>query len=192
MNSDNDNNPTLIIMRGLPGSGKSHLADELVKSLNKPSVVLDPDKIDFDSPAYINFTENLKKENVAPKLFPYRYLRSLAYGAIENNETVIWTQAFTNQDLLDRTIKNLSNYTSELSLKLKVLIVEVNIDENTARIRTKKREEDGQHGVDEDNFKRFINDYDTFESYGYDLVSVDGKNDVLVSVKTVLEKLYSF
>lgn len=189
MNSEN-NKPVLIIIRGLPGSGKSVIANELSKKdLYEPIVILDPDSINFDSKEYIKFTEKLTENGVDPLLHPYRYLRNLAYETILEKGTIIWTQAFTNQDLLDRTIKNLKNYSEEKSLELSVLIVEVEIDVSIAKERTKQREEKGFHGVSEENFIRFINDYKTFEEYGYKLIKVNGSDNVEKSVASILDKL---
>jgi predicted ABC-type ATPase len=193
MNQDNDkNNPTLIIIRGLPGSGKSFIAEELLRQFSGESIVLlDPDMIDNKSKEYTDFTKDLENKEVDPKLFPYRFLRNKAYETIDKRGVIIWTQAFTNQDLLDKTIKNLSNYSSQKSYKLRVLVVDVEIEENIARERIKKREELGLHGVSDENFKRFVNDYSPFENYGYDLLTLNGKKDVSSSVEIILSKLRS-
>ena len=193
MNQDNDNNnPILIIIRGLPGSGKSSIAEGIIQKLNENTIVLlDPDKIDTSSKDYLDFTKDLKINGIDPKLFPYRFLRNKAYETIDKKGVIIWTQAFTNQDLLDRTIKNLSNYSSQKSYGLRVLVIDVEIEENIARERIKKREELGFHGVSDENFKRFINDYSPFKNYGYDLVELDGENEVSRSVEIILSKLRS-
>lgn len=77
------NNPALVFIRGIPGSGKSYLAEALEKSLGSENVImLDPDKIDLTSKEYLEFSESLTKEGVDKKLHPFRWLRTNAYGAI--------------------------------------------------------------------------------------------------------------
>src|SRR5687767_12616624 len=91
--------PALIMIRGLPGSGKSYLAKALKKALGEDKVVmLDPDSIDKNSKDYTQMAEALTSEGVDEKLFPYRYSRGLAYKGIEQNKVIMWNQAFTNLD----------------------------------------------------------------------------------------------
>lgn len=188
MSQDRTNkSSSLVIIRGLPGSGKSYIANGLVKqNLPKPIVLLDPDKIDFDTEEYQAFSKDLQKNEVDLKLHPYRFLRNKAYETIERNGTVIWTQAFTHQDLLDRTIKNLELHANDNTSKLNVYVVEVDIDEHTAKKRVKDREKAGELGVSDDNFRRFLKDYKSFKEYGYKTLVVDGKDDVSKTLHKIL------
>ena len=179
--------PILIIIRGLPGSGKSYLADALHKELGTHKVTsLDPDATDYENAEYLAFSKKLTEENVDAKLHPYRFLRANAYKGIEANNIVIWNQAFTHHDILDRTIKNLQNYAHEHRTMLPTLVVEVDIEHDVAKERIKKRKEHSGRDVPEEQFTRFINDYATFADYGYKTITVSGKDDVAASVKTVL------
>ncbi|MDO8265794.1 MAG: AAA family ATPase [Candidatus Saccharibacteria bacterium] len=185
--------PIFMIIRGLPGSGKSYLAQELAKQIGLNSVVtLDPDNVDFESNDYINFTNDLKAQFVDEKLFPYRYLRANAYDAIVDNKIIIWNQAFTNQDLLNKTIINLQNYAQEHSSQLKVLIVEMEIDRDVAKKRVTNRESSGAHGVSDEAFQKFIDDYASFVDYGYQTIILDGESSLdtnTLLVKNAIEKL---
>lgn len=182
-----NNSANLVIIRGLPGSGKTYIANELIKqNLPKPIALLDPDKINFDSNEYLAFSEDLQKNGVDLKLHPYRFLRNKAYETIELNGTVIWTQAFTHLDLLDRTIKNLESHAGDKNSKLNIYVVEVDIDENTAKKRVQKREKEGELGVSDDNFRRFLKDYKSFKEYGYKTLVVDGRNDANNSLQKIL------
>jgi len=115
--------PVLIMVRGLPGSGKSYLAQLLQKRLGGDVVMLDPDGTDYTSGAYASFSAKLTSEGVDEKLHPYRYLRAQAYEGITDHKVIIWNQAFTNNDLLDRTIKNLQAYAAEHNEKLPAMVV---------------------------------------------------------------------
>src|SRR5437764_567996 len=111
--------PTLLMVRGLPGSGKSYLAMALSQALGQGNVViLDPDATDYNSPEYLELSKSLSAEGVDEKFHPYRYLRSKAYKAIENNQIIIWNQAFTNLDCFNKTVANLQTYAEEHDAKL--------------------------------------------------------------------------
>lgn len=167
----------LVIIRGLPGSGKSYLAQELVSQIGSKLVVtLDPDSIEYQSSDYINFTQDLISQGVDEKLFPYRFLRANAYKAIESGKIIIWNQAFTNQDLLNRTIINLQNYAQDHNSQLKVLIVEMEIDHEVAKKRVADRESNGGHGVSDMAFQKFIDEYASFVDYGYQTIVLNGNN----------------
>ena len=185
--------PILVIVRGLPGSGKSYVVQELQSQMSDADfVVLDPDAIDFDSEAYAAFSAGLTADGVDAKLHPYRFLRSQGYAGIKEHKIIIWNQAFTHQDLLDRTIKNLQTYAVENGHELPALIVEVHVDPEIAKERVAQRVEKGGHDVSAEAFERFINDYKTFDGYGYQVISLDGTSDITESVtqvKTAIKKL---
>jgi predicted ABC-type ATPase len=183
-------NPTLILIRGLPGSGKSYLATALQESLGEENVlILDPDKVDLTSKEYHDFSDALTKEGVDEKFHPYRWSRSQAYDAIEAHKIIIWNQGFTNLDGFNKTVVNLQTYASDHGTHLPLLVVEVEIDHDLAKQRVATRVAQGGHNVDDENFARFINDYATFAGQGYDPVVVNGKDEVSVSVASVLKAL---
>lgn len=170
--------PILVIVRGIPGSGKSYLTDIVKKQLgSNETVVLDPDAIDFSGKDYLDISSSLTEQKVDNKLHPYRYLRSLAYSGIKEGKIIIWNQAFTNLDLLDRTIKNLESFAKEYKLNMPVIVVEVEIDPNEAKQRIAARQSKGGHGVSDSTFERFTSDYTSFNQYDYLVLSVDGHED---------------
>ncbi len=186
----NSDHPTLIIIRGLPGSGKSYLAAALVKELGEDNVVtLDPDATDYTSRAYTDLSDSLTAEGVDKKFHPYRFLRAQAYQGITSNKYIIWNQGFTNLDGLNKTVINLQTYATDHNIELPLLVVEVEIDHDIAKKRVADRAAKGGHDVNEENFARFINDYRTFAGEGYDPVVVNGEDEVSASVATVLEAL---
>ncbi|HSW66547.1 MAG TPA: ATP-binding protein [Bacillota bacterium] len=190
-NSDTPkSHPTLIIIRGLPGSGKSHLATALCKELGEHNVVtLDPDATDYTSKAYTDLSDSLTAEGVDKKFHPYRFLRAQAYQGITGNKYIIWNQGFTNLDGLNKTVINLQTYATDHDTELPLLVVEVEIDHDIAKKRVADRVAKGGHDVNEENFARFINDYRTFAGEGYDPVVVNGEDEVSTSVATVLKAL---
>jgi predicted ABC-type ATPase len=182
--------PTLVLIRGLPGSGKSSLAAALQHTIGADEVmVLDPDGIDFSSEAYTDHSAMLEAEGVESKFFPYRFLRTKAYQGILGGKIIIWNQAFTLLHGFRRTIDNLQAYATDHGITLPVLVVEVSVDRSVARKRLDFREAQGGHGVSSETFQRFLSDYRSFADQGYPTVSVNGEADIAKSVATVMAQL---
>lgn len=189
--SQSGSHPTLILVRGLPGSGKSYLARALGESIGDEAVVLvDPDAIDQAGSEYRDFSKALLADGVDAKLHPYRFLRAKAYQAITDHKVIIWNQAFTNLDGFNKTVVNLQGYAAEHSTSLPLLVVEVEVDETTARDRVAERAGQGGNNVSEEAFVRFIAEYKTFVDEGFNTVVVNGKDDVTISVKAVLKAFH--
>ncbi len=183
--------PILVLVRGLPGSGKSYLVNKFVEKLNTDTIVLDPDATNYESHEYRQMCQELSSENVDPKFFPYRFLRRQAHEGIKNNKLIIWNQAFTQLDGFQKTIINLSNFASENNKKIKILIIEVFVDPEVAKLRIKNRVESGGHDVPEERFNKFVDDYKTFANEGYPVLSIDGQANIDESVKSVIDFINS-
>ena len=182
--------PYLILIRGLPGSGKSYLAHALRTALGEADVVLlDPDATDYASPDYVAMSQELTEQGVDAKFHPYRWLRSQAYAGITTGKVIIWNQAFTNLDGFNKTVINLQNFAAEQTVNLPVLVVEVEISHEAAKKRVADRAGQGGHNVSAEEFDRFINDYRSFASEGYHVMSVNGESDVTESVDRILTAL---
>lgn len=182
--------PILIMIRGIPGSGKSHIASHLKQLIGKDkTAMIDPDAIDKNSPAYHALVDDLTQQGVDAKLHPYRYLRSQAYDGITAKKAVIWNQAFTDFTGLERTIIRLTDFAKEHSLHLPVLVIEVAIDEATAKERVAKRENEGGHGVPDEAFARFIDQYKSFAGNGYKTVTINGNDSAEASTDTIVAAL---
>jgi thymidylate kinase len=187
--SEANNHPTIILIRGLPGSGKTYLAKELQKKLGEQVVMLDPDTTDYKSQEYLEHTKKLTAEGVDPKIHAYRFLRAKAYRAIADHKIVIWNQPFTNLEIFNKMVANLQNQAAEHNTRLPVLVVEMEINHTIAKQRVDQRKQAGGHGPSDNTFDRFINDYISFASEGYDTVSVNGNDDVSTSARKVVESL---
>lgn len=182
--------PVLVLIRGLPGSGKSFLTRELERRLPADVlVVLDPDAIDFNSSEYAAHREALSREGVDEKLHPYRFLRAQAYRGIAEHKIIIWNQPFTNLEIFHKMLANMHLQAEEHQVKLEVLVVEVEVDPDTAKQRVDSRKQAGGHGPSDTTFERFKADYESFADQGLRTVRVQGGGDVVQSAEKVMAEL---
>ena len=183
-------NSTLIIIRGIPGSGKSYLARKLQQSLGTENVVvLDPDSIDKGSEAFRTFSQRLKADGVDEKFHPFRFLRQTGYDGILAGKTVIWNQAFNDFNGFEITVARMKEFAKEHDVDLRVLVVEIEIDKETAATRIAARVAGGGHDVPREKLDKFAEEYESFAGRGYDTVTVNGAGGSEASVATITTAL---
>lgn len=176
----------LVVVRGIPGSGKSYLTAELEKAIDHDRlVVLDPDATDYTSHEYIAHTRALTTEGVDPKLHAYRFLRGKAFKAIEAGKIIVWNQPFTSLEIFDKVIAKLREHAKQHHAALKVMVVEVVTDPAIAKERVKHRKRAGGHGPSEATFDRFVSDFISFDGHGYQVLQVQGDAPVHESVAAI-------
>lgn len=177
--------PILIIIRGIPGSGKSFLTKKLVGSMQESVVMLDPDATDYDSAEYAEHVKQQEADGVDPKLHAYRFLRAQAHRGIENHDIIVWNQPFTNLEIFHKMMNNLRTHASEHNTSISLLVVEVEVDPEVAKNRVDTRKKAGGHGPSDDTFSRFVGDYKTYANEGFNTVVVNGEDPVDVSVDKI-------
>lgn len=183
-------NPMFILVRGIPGGGKSYVTTKLHEALGQQNVVVvDPDAIDKTSDEYVNLSTSLTADGVDEKLHPYRFLRARAHQGIEDGKVVIWNQAFIDLDGVSKTIINLTTHAKEHGLELPILIVEVEIDDDVAKQRIADRVSRGGHNVPEEVMDRFIAQYRSFKDEDLNVVTVNGEDSSEVSVPKIINAL---
>lgn len=183
-------NQTLIIVRGVPGGGKSYIAEALRSSIGEDRIViLDPDRIDKSGTVFTKLSEQLSAEGVDEKFHPYRFLRQTGYDALMAGKSVIWTQAFNDFNGLEITIKRMQEFADAHNIPLRVVVVEVEIDGDVARERIKQRVAGGGHDVPDENLTQFISGYESFAGRGYETVVINGADDSDESVATIKSTL---
>jgi predicted ABC-type ATPase len=182
--------PIVVFVRGVPGSGKSYLVSALQATLDpEHTIVLDPDAIDFDSPAYHEHLAAQRAEGVDEKLDAYRFLRAQAYEAIADHKLIIWNQPFTDLDIFRKMTGRLLDRAAECNTTLPILLVEVELDPGLARQRVQDRKASGGHGPSDNTLEHRMQAYGTAVGQGYDIVTVRGDDDVSVSVAIVMDAI---
>jgi predicted kinase len=183
--------PIIILIRGLPGSGKSYLANALQDTLGADNVVmLDPDAIDKEAPAYKKHSQVLAAEGIEEKFHPFRFLRAQARQAIIDKKIAIWNQPFSDPGGYARTLESLRTYAAEQQASSPILLVEVEVTPEIAKARVADRKEQGGHGPSPRHFDTYASGHTSFADKGQDhTVTVGGKGDVSTSVATVMDAL---
>jgi adenylate kinase family enzyme len=185
--------PILILMRGLPGSGKTYIAQHLLQVLESKEgvgsvLMLDPDAIENKTDEYVQAQKQFAANGIEEKFHPYRYLRGKAERAIEKQQIIIWNQPFTFRPAFERTITHLTSYASKNGVELPVLIVEVEVDQELAYQRTVARKKAGGHGPSKERFNQFVDEYVSFSDLG-PAISVSGADDVQNAINTIKQAL---
>lgn len=183
--------PILVIIRGLPGSGKSYLAAALRDTIGERVELLDPDAVNLDDPDFRAYSDDLTRQDVDAKFHVYRYVRDKAYQAIKDRKILVWNQPFTDLDGLKTTVARLQTYAQDHDLPLPLLVAEVEIDARLAHDRVVQRKQQGGHGPDDERFERFVDQYHSFAAEGFATVAIQGGGDVTNSVGTILSALAS-
>lgn len=186
------NGPFLFVIRGIPGSGKSFLAEALkgyLFEISSPVEVLDPDSIKKEDDLYKSFTDGLRRDEptLDPKIYPFRYLINRARETLLERGIIIWNQPFVDLDGLDITIRKLEDCLPER--KACVLVIEVVTPVEIAKERVRRRIEEGGHGPKEEKFTEFVNLYKSSVNLGYDTIEVDGSALVGQNVSLIRKKL---
>lgn len=182
--------PTLVVVRGLPGSGKSYLVERLLGMMEPGSFVsLDPDVVDQSSPEYLAHSDALAAEGVEPRVHLFRFSRAKALRAIEERKLVIWNQPFSNLPMFDRMTAFLHEYAAAHGTRLSILLVEVRTDPALAYQRVVARKQAGGHGPSSGKFQSYVTDYVSYARHGYDVLTVDGADDVDQIAATVLDRI---
>jgi len=186
--------PRLIVIRGLPGSGKSTVASELQARMSNKTVLVDPDALDKDSEEYKQFSENLVKSqpSVSEKVHPFRYLLHSAETALKNGNTVIWNQPFTDLDNLEYTIAHLEkqHQGEEQNKPLPVLVVNMEVDPEIAWDRVDKRQSSGGHGMTREKFDSYQTKLQTLNGqFQHQALHVRAEQPVEATVEQVMNHI---
>lgn len=120
----------LVIIRGIPGSGKSTIASCLSQNLGARALRIDPDEYRYK--AVLQPPQRSEDRNELFDKLANKALEALRLGKI-----VIWDQALTNLD------ENLIDRIKSVIMPTPILLVEIEIPEDKAWARVEQREKEG-------------------------------------------------
>ncbi|HSX49257.1 MAG TPA: AAA family ATPase [Candidatus Saccharimonadales bacterium] len=157
--------PLLVIIRGIPGSGKSYLTNDIINKLSIDITIVDPDSINKESKTYKEFAHKLRstEPEVEEKFYPYRFMLQIAHDRLNQKSKppfVIWNQAFTDTEGLDYTVRKLKSLCNS---QLNILIIQLDPHPEEAWKRIQERMQTGGHGMDSERFNSFVTKYQKIE-----------------------------
>jgi adenylate kinase family enzyme len=186
-------NGLLIIIRGLPSSGKSTLTDGLLKLIHLSRAKrLNPDFVEVNSPEFVKFCSTRPKDLPLKKLI-YRFLLYSACKELSTGGLVIWEQPWRKLELFRLTLENINvrgyNLPETADYPFTIVIVEISLSEDEARRRVASRYHAGQHRLTAKDFVAFEQAFDSFEELNLEKLVVDGTLPLTKQVDLVVDFL---
>lgn len=191
----------LLIVRGLPGCGKTTVIDEIMKLWEfSEAIRLNPDEINVYSVEFLSFCEtfNLRSPNLPLKKKIYRYLLRIACQKLINRKIVIWEQPWRSKECLLTTIENIgiiaygmNNPLNFSKLPFSIGIVEISINKNEAQKRIEIRFQKEKHSLAPKDFIEFIDAIEPFDDIGFPFIRIDGtkqKSELAIEIKKFIIK----
>ena len=106
----------LIFIRGIPGAGKSRLAQHIKNTGKNTYSIVEPESINLIS---------TEKDPIKKKLFKYRVNLKSCIGYLEEDTNVIWAQPWTKISGINTTIDLVCE---TYSGPLEILVIDIAID----------------------------------------------------------------
>lgn len=171
----------LIVILGLPGTGKSYLARELLKSLSNPPIYLSTDRIrrtlfDFSHHQYVPFGDKLYTQEK----------RDLVYNALYMVVDILLSQKLSV--LVDGTFytqsKRLPLFEICQKLNQKYFAIKTTCSEDLVKQRIQERKIQNNNASDAD-FNIYLEIKDRFEEIDFPYLEVDTGKELAIILKEV-------
>jgi thymidylate kinase len=141
-------NGTLIMIRGIPGSGKSTLSRRMLEMLGSRATEINPDEARYKNGHFDNNSEN--------EAGIFAYLDSLAKDRLRDGGVVVWQQVWTTL----KTGRNLQDHIRDKFNPGSLILIEIDIPKEVAWERIVNREsQGGSQRITRDEFDRYVNQY---------------------------------
>lgn len=182
----------LVLIRGLPGSGKSTLVKRLVKLLEREGnsiVSLDPDCVHRDSAELKEYSSHLTALGVPAEIHIYRYLCTQVRRGVESGALTIWDQPFSNREVFESLLRVVAAF----DWYPNILLVELEIDPPAAYSRVLHRASAGNRKMPPRTFERYVKSYRSFRDLGLPTVTVDGLNtseEEVAALRNLLDRAW--
>lgn len=179
----------LIVVRGIPGSGKSYLVENLVDTLKDEEadriIRIDPDEYRYKDTSIHKvsaFTRDLASEE---ELLPG--LQKMALEGISEGKIVIWEQLLTSLKKPEQV-----NFIRQAIYPSRLLFIEVVTDKSAAWERIMVRNDLGQQiGPTNEQFDDYTARYVSFQDkkVDFEYLVVNGEKPAEENVKLILSRL---
>jgi predicted kinase len=178
----------LIIILGLPGTGKSYLAKALLKSLAKPPIYLSTDRIrrtlfDFSHHQYVPFGDKLYTQEKRDLVYNALYL--VVEVLLDQQLSVMVDGTFYAQTKRAPLIKICQQ------LNQKYFIIKTICSEDLVKQRIHKRRTQGNNASDAD-FDIYLEIKNRFETIDKPYLEIDTGKDLQIVLKEVTSYIANF
>ncbi|UCG01753.1 MAG: AAA family ATPase [Candidatus Heimdallarchaeota archaeon] len=178
----------LVIILGLPGTGKTYLATELIQSLSEPPIYLSTDKIrrnlfDFSHHHYVPFGDKLYTQEKRDLVYNALYL--IVEILLSQNLSIIVDGTFYSQTKRIPLIKICQQ------LNQKYYIIKTTCTEEVIKQRIQERKSQGDNASDAD-FNIYLEIKDRFETITTPHLEIDTGKDLSIILKEVISYIADF
>lgn len=171
---------TLIMLRGIPGSGKTTLGNELMHALGTKAVGFNPDDFRYKDGKYDGSPAS------GDQIFAL--LDQMAISSLNCGKIVVWQRVWT-------TIKSYGDLQDQVKNKLhpeRLLLIEIDIQKTSAWERIAKREmSGGKQRISLEEFDYYVNRYVSLKGKIPDneFLSLKGEDDVRNNSQLIIKWL---
>lgn len=172
----------LVIIRGIPGAGKSRLATQLKEVLGENSIKIDPDEY-----RYMGRTLN-NSVQAGSKLELFDFLKDQALRSIKSGKIVVWDQAWTSL----KNAREISTQINKMISPAKLFLIEIEIAPSLAWDRIQAREKLGvQQGFTRVLFDTYVEKYFSVrtEDLEGELIVLRDNDEESTNIKLILNRL---
>lgn len=171
---------TLIMLRGIPGSGKTTLGDKIMESLGTRAIGLNPDDFRYIDGKYDSSPTS------GDQIFAL--LDKMAFDSLKCGKIVVWQRVWT-------TLKSYDDLEDQIINKLhpnRLLLIEIDTPKNVAWERIVRRERlGGKQQISPDEFDYYVNRYVSLRNNipENEFLSLKGEDSVERNSEIIIERL---
>ena len=177
-----------MVIRGLPGSGKSTVAKIIASKLGNVGIV-DQDEVDVKSDEFLELRRSVTGE-IPDRTVIYRFDLRNAKQYLTENKMVIWPQPWTKVWGIEKAVRSLKSEFPDLEVN----VVQFDLPPEHANERVMQRAASGGHTFNEKSMQDFILANEEwqnnlgFEIPYFHLTPIDNPEDLADQIITFLKR----